>query len=106
MSNPERRDGWKQLGFTVLLCLPAISCAVASEQFSNESDYARSALWFIFQVAQYVSVVCILVGIGICIVAWVDEHTSRVAWALMVATVVVSIYLLWFGVHIYKSPWF
>jgi hypothetical protein len=106
MANQERPEGWKQLGFVVLVSLPAVFCIVASAQFANDSDYARSALWFIFQVAQYVAVVGILVNIGICIVAYADLRTSRVAWALMVITVLGSIYLLWMGIHIYKSPWF
>jgi hypothetical protein len=102
----ERTEGWKQFGFTTLLTLPAIFCAVASAQCSNGSDYTRSALWFIFEGAQYLSIVCIIVGAVICVVAFLDEHTSRVAASLMAATVLVSVYLVWLGVHIYKSPWF
>jgi hypothetical protein len=106
MANHERTDGWKQLGFVILLSLPAIFCVVASAQFANDSDYMRSALWFIFELGQYLAVIGIVVGAGICVVAFADENTSRVAWALMVITVLVSIYLLWMGIHIYKSPWF
>jgi undecaprenyl pyrophosphate phosphatase UppP len=106
MTNPERTDGWKQWGFTVLLALPALFCLAASAQFSNESDYTRSALWFIFQMGQYLAVVCALIGIGVCFYAYADEKTSRVALCLMVATVLSSIYLLWLGIHIYRSPWF
>jgi undecaprenyl pyrophosphate phosphatase UppP len=106
MTNPERTDGWKQWGFTVLLALPSMFCLAASAQFSGESDYKSSALWFIFQVGQYLAVVCALIGIGICFYAYADEKTSRVALGLMVATVLSSIYLLWLGIHIYRSPWF
>ena len=106
MSTPARTEGWKQLGFIILLTIPAIFCVVASAQFDNGSDYTRSALWFIFEGGQYLAIVCILIGIGICVVAFADEHTSRVAAALMAVTVLVSVYLLWLGIHIYKSPWF
>ena len=106
MSNMVRTEGWKQFGFTILLTLPAIFCAVASAQFSNGSDYTRSALWFIFEGAQYLAVVCIIVGAGICVVAFSDEHTSRVAASLIAVTVLGAIYLVWLGIHIYKSPWF
>jgi hypothetical protein len=101
-----RTEGWKQFGFTILLSLPAIFCVVASAQFSNDSDYTRSALWFIFEGSQYLAIVCILVGAGICVVAFADEHTSRIAASLMAATVLVSVYLVWLGIHMYKSPWF
>jgi hypothetical protein len=97
----ERTEGWKQFGFTILLSLPAIFCVVASAQFSNDSDYTRSALWFIFEGSQYLAIICILVGAGICVVAFADEHTSRIAASLMAATV-----LVWLGIHMYKSPWF
>jgi hypothetical protein len=106
MTETARTEGWKQFGFTVLLALPAIFCVVASAQFDNGSDYTRSALWFIFEGAQYLAVVCIIVGLGICVVAFSDERTSRIAASLIAATMLGAIYLVWLGIHIYKSPWF
>jgi hypothetical protein len=106
MTDTKRSGGWKQLGFVALLSLPAIFCVCASNEFSTDSDYQRSALWFIFQISQYIGVVCILIGAGLCIAEYVQARISRVALALMIGTVLASIYLLWLGIHIYRSPWF
>lgn len=106
MTETPRSGGWKQLGFVVLLSLPSVFCVCASLQFSHESDYARSATWFIYQVSQYVAVVGILVSAGLCVAEYAQATISRIALWLMIATVIVSIYLLWLAIHVFRSPWF
>jgi hypothetical protein len=106
MTDTKRSGGWKQLGFVVLLSLPSVFCICTSLQFSQDSDYARSAMWFIYQVSQYVAVVGILVAAGLCVAEFAQARISRVALWMMIATVVLSVYLLWLGVHVFRSPWF
>ena len=65
-----------------------------------------SALWFIYQVSEYIGVVGVLVSAVLTIIKATDETISWFCVGLMGVSVVFSIFLLWYAVHIYRSPWF
>ena len=92
-------------GVTMLFCLPAMLDVFVASQISGNSYYS-SALWFIFQVCQYLGVIGIIVAAALTIVKACDDKCSRIAVTLMGFSVLLSVFLLWYAVHIYRSPWF
>jgi len=59
-----------------------------------------------YQVSQYVGVIGIIVGAALTIIKASEGKISRVAVSLMGFSVPLSAFLLWYAVHIYRSPWF
>jgi hypothetical protein len=92
-------------GVTMLLCLPAMLAVFVSAEISGTS-YHSSALWFMYQVSQYLGVIGIIVAAALTVVKASDGKSSRVAVTLMGFSVLLSLFLLWYAVHIYRSPWF
>ena len=105
MTNPLRRGGYGMFGVTMLLCLPALLDVFVSAQISGTS-YHSSALWFMFQVCQYLGVIGIIVAAALTVMKVSEGKISRVAVMLMGCSVLFSVFLLWYAVHIYRSPWF
>ena len=92
-------------GVTMLLCLPAVLAVFVSAQISG-SSYHSSALWFMYQVSQYIGVIGIIVAAALTLIKASEGRISRVAVMLMGFSVLLSVFLLWYAVHIYRSPWF
>jgi hypothetical protein len=105
MTNDLRRGGYGMFGVTMLLCLPAMLAVFVSSEISGNS-YHSSALWFMYQVSQYIGMIGIVVGASLTVVKASDGKSSRIAVTLMGLTVLLSVFLLWYAVHIYRSPWF
>jgi hypothetical protein len=105
MTNDLRSGGYGVFGVTMLLCLPAMLDVFVSAQISGTS-YHSSALWFLFQVCQYLGVIGIIVAAALTIIKASDGKSSRIAVTLMGFSVLLSVFLLWYAVHIYRSPWF
>jgi hypothetical protein len=100
-----RSGGFGMFGVTMLLCLPAMLSVFVSAQISGNS-YHSSALWFMYQVSQYIGVLGIIVATALTIIKAGEGVISRVAVMLMGFSVLLSVFLLWYAVHIYRSPWF
>jgi|SRR5580704_9602546 hypothetical protein len=100
-----RRGGYGMFGVTMLLCLPAMLDVFVSAEISGTS-YHSSALWFMFQVCQYLAVIGIIVAAALTVMKASDGKSSRIAVTLMGFSVLLSVFLLWYAVHIYRSPWF
>jgi hypothetical protein len=92
-------------GVTMLFCLPAMLNVFVSAEISGNS-YHSSALWFMYQVTQYIGVLGIIVGAALTIIKASQRKISRIAVILMGFSVLLSVFLLWYAVHIYRSPWF
>lgn len=92
-------------GVTMLLCLPAMLAVFVSAQISGNS-YHSSALWFMYQVSEYIGVIGIIAGAALTVVRASDGKSSRIAVTLMGFSVLLAVFLLWYAVHIYRSPWF
>lgn len=92
-------------GVTMLLCLPAMLAVFVSAQISGNS-YHSSALWFMYQVSEYIGVIGIVVGAALTVVRASDGKSSRIAVTLMGFSVLLAVFLLWYAVHLYRSPWF
>jgi hypothetical protein len=105
MTNTPRSGGYGLFGVTMLFCLPAMLNVFVSAEISGNA-YHSSALWFIFQVSQYIGVIGIIVGLVLTIIKASEGKISRVAVTLMGCSVLLSVFLLWYAVHIYRSPWF
>ena len=105
MTNELRTGGYGMFGITMLFCLPAMLDVFVSAQISGTS-YHSSALWFMFQVCQYLGVIGIIVAAALTVVKASEGKISRLAVTLMGFSVLLSIFLLWYAVHIYRSPWF
>jgi hypothetical protein len=90
---------------TLLLCLPSLF-AVFSSMAIATGGMGSSALWFIYQVAEYVGIVGIIVGAVLTIIKATDDTISKFYVALMGVSVMLSVFLLWYAFHIYRSPWF
>jgi hypothetical protein len=105
MTNELRRGGYGTFGVTMSFCLPAMLDVFVSAQISGTS-YHSSALWFMFQVCQYLSVIGIIVAATLTVMKASEGKISRVAVMLMGFSVLFSVFLLWYAVHIYRSPWF
>jgi hypothetical protein len=59
-----------------------------------------------YQVSQYIGMIGIVVAAALTIIKASDGTTSRIAVILMGFSVLLSVFLLWYAVHIYRSPWF
>jgi hypothetical protein len=105
MANELRTGGYGMFGITMLFCLPAMLDVFVSAQISGTS-YHSSALWFMFQVCQYLGVIGIIVAAALTVVKASEGKISRLAVTLMGFSVLLSVFLLWYAVHIYRSPWF
>jgi hypothetical protein len=105
MTNEPRSGGFEMFGVTMLLCLPAVLAVFVSAQISGNA-YHSSALWFMYQVSQYIGMIGIIVGAALTIIKASEGRISRVAVTLMGFSVLLSVFLLWYAVHIYRSPWF
>jgi hypothetical protein len=105
MTNEQRSGGYGMFGVTMLLCLPALLNVFVSAEISGTS-YHSSALWFMYQVSQYIAVIGIIVAASLTVIKASDGKSSRFAVTLMGFSVLLSVFLLWYAVHIYRSPWF
>src|SRR5271156_14331 len=90
---------------TLLLCLPSLFAVFSSLQVAA-GGVGTSALWFIFQVSEYVGIVGIIVAAVLTIIKATDGTISRFYVGLMGMSVMLSVFLLWYAFHIYRSPWF
>jgi hypothetical protein len=105
MANELRRGGYGMFGVTMLFCLPAMLAVFVSAEISG-SSYHSSALWFMYQVSQYIGVIGIIVAASLTVIKASEGKISRIAVTLMGFSVLLSVFLLWYAVHIYRSPWF
>jgi hypothetical protein len=105
MTREQRSGGYGMFGVTMLMCLPAMLNVFVSAEISGNS-YHSSALWFMYQVSQYIGVLGIIVGAALTIIKASEGTISRIAVALMGFSVLLAVFLLWYAVHIYRSPWF
>ncbi|MFZ0520027.1 MAG: hypothetical protein WAL95_03335 [Candidatus Acidiferrales bacterium] len=106
MTNSPRKGGFGLLGATTLLCLPSVFAVFASSAIENSGGTHSSALWFMFQVSQYVGAIGIVVAAALIVIKASEGKISRFALGLMMASVLGAIFLQWYAVHIYRSPWF
>jgi hypothetical protein len=90
---------------TLLLSLPSLFALFSSMQVAN-GGVGTSALWFIYQVSESIGIVGIIVGAVLTIIKATDGTISRLYVGLMACSVVLSIFLLWYAFHIFRSPWF
>jgi hypothetical protein len=90
---------------TLLLCLPSLFAVFSSMEIAT-GGVGSSALWFIYQVSQYIGIVGIIVGGVLTIVKATDGTISTFYVALMGVSVLLSVFFLWYAFHIYRSPWF
>ena len=105
MTNERRRGGYGMFGVTMLFCLPAMLAVFVSAEISGHTYYS-SALWFMFQMSQYIGVIGTIVAASLTIIKASEGKISRIALTLMGFSVLLSVFLLWYAVHIYRSPWF
>jgi hypothetical protein len=105
MGHAERAGGFGLWLITLLLCVPS-AFAVFSSSALGQGGTGSSALWFIFQVSQYIGVVGILVAAALTVMKASEGKISRVAVGLMTLSVFLAVFLQWYAVHIYRSPWF
>lgn len=105
MTHQPRAGGFGLWLVTLLLCLPSLF-AVFSSSALGKGGTGSSALWFIFQVSQYIGAIGIVVAAALTIMKASEGKISRVAVGLMVVSVSLAVFLQWFAVHIYRSPWF
>jgi hypothetical protein len=59
-----------------------------------------------YQVSQYIGMLGIVVAAALTVIKASDGTTSRIAVMLMGFSVLLSVFLLWYAMHIYRSPWF
>jgi hypothetical protein len=90
---------------TLLLCLPSLFAVFSSMEVAT-GGVGSSALWFIYQVSEYIGIVGIIVGTVLTLIKATDGTISTLYVALMGVSVMLSVFLLWYAFHIYRSPWF
>ncbi|MFZ3215358.1 MAG: hypothetical protein WA192_04785 [Candidatus Acidiferrales bacterium] len=105
MTTASRSGGYGVFGITVLLCLPA-AFAVFSSEATSRGGVGTSGVWFMYQVSQYLSVLGIVVAAAVTAFKASEGKISRIALSLMGLCVGAAIFLLWYAVHIFRSPWF
>jgi hypothetical protein len=106
MTNSPRKGGFGLLGATALLCLPSLFAVFSSRAIAQGGGTGSSALWFMFQVSQYVGGIGIVVAAVLIIMKASEAKISRIAIGLMTVAVLAAIFLQWYAIHIYRSPWF
>jgi len=90
---------------TLLMCLPSLFAVFSSMQVAN-GGVGTSALWFIYQVSQAIGIVGVIVAAVLTTIKATDGTISKIYVGLMTASVLSSVFLLWYAFHIYRSPWF
>ena len=106
MTNSPRKGGFGLLGATALLCLPSAFAFFTSSAIASSDGSHSSALWFMFQVSQYVGAIGIVVAAALVVMKVGEGKISRIAIGLMTLSVLGAIFLRWYAAHIYRSPWF
>lgn len=106
MTDEPRKGGFGLFGATTLLCLPSVFAVYSSWEIAASGGSGSSALWFMFQVSQYVGGIGIVVGAALVVMKISEGRISRVAIGLMTFCVFFAIFLQWYAIHIYRSPWF
>jgi chromate transport protein ChrA len=106
MTNSPRKGGFGLLGATALLCLPSAFAVFTSSAIASSEGAHSSALWFMFQVSQYVGAIGIVVAAALVVMEVSAGRISRIAIGLMTLSVLGAIFLQWYAIHIYRSPWF
>jgi hypothetical protein len=106
MTNSPRKGGFGLLGVTALLCLPSLFAVFTSSAIASSGGSHSSALWFMFQVSQYVGAIGIVVAAALVVMKAGEGRISRIALGLMTLSVLGAIFLQWYAIHIYRSPWF
>jgi hypothetical protein len=106
MTNSPRKGGLGLLGATVLLCLPSLFAVFTSSAIAQSGGTGSSALWFMFQVSQYVGSIGSVVAAALIVLKVSEGQISRIAIGLMTISVLAAIFLQWYAIHIYRSPWF
>jgi surface polysaccharide O-acyltransferase-like enzyme len=106
MTDQSRKGGFGLFGATALLCLPSLFSVYSSSEIASSGGSGSSGLWFMFQVSEYVGVIGIVVGAALVVMEITEGKISRIAIGLMTASVFFAIFLQWYAIHIYRSPWF
>lgn len=103
---PERRmSGANMFAVALLLLAPTVVAFFASSATVHEADFPASALWLVYEVSLYIGCVGIAIAAGLTISAAVGQRVSRVIVWLMAISAAGGASLLWYAVHIYRSPW-
>ena len=98
MTNESRSGGYAMFGVTMLLCLPAALSVFVSAQITGNA-YHSSALWFMYQVSQYIGMIGIVVAAALTIIKASDGTTSRIAVILMGFSQPVGLNYRFIGTH-------
>ncbi|HXN18954.1 MAG TPA: hypothetical protein VN875_11515 [Candidatus Binatus sp.] len=101
-----RRSGVTTLLFTVLLVSPCFFAWACSWVISQGGPNSHSGMWFIYQVAQYLSYLGLVVALVLTIINAKEGAISRIIVFLMALSITSGISALWYAVHIYRSPWY
>jgi hypothetical protein len=105
MTHELRAGGFGFFFSTLLLCLPSAFSVFSSSALATGGT-GSSGLWFIFQVSQYVGTVGIIVAVVLTIMKAGEGKISRAVIGLMTFSIFLAVFLQWYAIHIYRSPWF
>jgi|GEM_PF-1360097 len=101
-----KRGGVTTLLYILLLVSPCFFAWACSWVISQGGPNSHSGMWFIYQVAQYLSYLGLVVAAVLTIINGMQHAISRVIVFLMALSIVLGISALWYAVHIYRSPWY
>ena len=103
---PERRlGGASTLAISLLLVTPAVTAFYASSAIAHEAELPTSALWFVYETSLYIGCLGVLVVAGLTVSAAMGHRIHRVFVWLTGIAAAGGASLLWYAVHIYRSPW-
>jgi hypothetical protein len=98
-------SGGGKLAISLLLITPSAIAWFASSAIVHDADFPASAMWFTYETSLFIGCVGVLVVAALTVSTAVGRQTSRVFVWLMGTMAAGGIFLLWYAVHIYRSPW-
>jgi hypothetical protein len=63
-------------------------------------------MWFLYQVSMYLSILGLTVTAVLTVIYGAQRMISRIFVALMGLLVILGGLVLWYAIHIYRSPWY
>jgi len=109
MDEENERRGKGGLGtflLTLILISPCFFAWATSATISRGGPESHSGMWFLYQVSTYLSILGLIVTVVLTVIYGAQRMISRIFVALMGLLVILGGLVLWYAIHIYRSPWY
>jgi hypothetical protein len=109
MDEENERPGKRGVGtflLTLIMTSPCFFAWATSAVISRGGPESHSGMWFMYQVSTYLSILGLIVTAVLTVIYGTQRMISGIFVALMGFLVVLGSSVLWYAIHIYRSPWY